>query len=111
MDNFNKRDALILSGLTILFAGFTTGWFARRFLVENQTINADDILDDVKEQFLQEGPIEGSWIELNSTPVQKEALHTDAYYGGISRYEKSELVQYEFIADAYTGSILDIYKL
>lgn len=111
MDNFNKRDALITGGLTILAAGFTAGWFARKFFIENQTVDADDILTYVKEQFLQEGPIEGSWIELTSTPVEKEAIHTDVYYGGISRYEESELVQYEFITDAYTGSILDIYKL
>lgn len=111
MNNFNKRDALIIGGLTILFAGFTTGWFARKLFIENHTVDADDILTHVKEQFLQEGPIEGSWIELTSTPVQKEAIHTDVYYGGVSRYEESELVQYEFIADAYTGSILDIYKL
>jgi predicted small secreted protein len=35
----------------------------------------------------------------------------DVYYGGISRKEDGVLVQYEFIADAYTGTILDLYKL
>lgn len=110
-NDLNKRDALILSGAGILFAGLVSGWFARKYIKEKRPIHADDILDDVKERFLAEGPIDGSWIELTKTPVQKVAIETDVYYGGISRYEEDELVSYEFIADAYTGSVLDIYKL
>lgn len=44
-------------------------------------------------------------------PITKVALRTDVYYGGITRYEDGQLVQYEFLADANTGSILDIYRL
>ena len=64
-----------------------------------------------KRAFLKEAPIEGSWIEMKKSPLQKFALRTDVYYGGITRYEDGQLVQYEFLADANTGSILDIYRL
>jgi len=48
---------------------------------------------------------------MKKAPLQKFALRTDVYYGGITRYEDGQLVQYEFLADANTGSILDIYRL
>lgn len=74
-------------------------------------VNGDKILDNVKKMFLADGLIEGSWIELHPVPLTRFSSETDVYYGGISRKENDELVQYEFIADAYTGTILDIYKL
>ncbi len=83
-----------------------TYWYKK-----NQTLSADDILEKVKADFLQEGPIEGSWIHFKKEPLQKFAITTKTYTGGISRIEDGELVQYEFIADAYTGTILDIYRL
>ena len=81
------------------------------FYKKNKTLSADDILEKVKTDFLQEGPIEGSWIHFKKEPLQKFAIHSKTYTGGISRIEDGELAQYEFIADAYTGTILDIYRL
>ena len=62
-------------------------------------------------QVLEEGPIEGSWIELKRVPLRKFAFKTEVYYGGVSRIEEDQLMQYEFIADAHTGSILDLYRI
>lgn len=107
----NKEEILVIGGLIAFTAGLATGWFANRLMTANQTVHADDILNRVKERFLEEGPIEGSWIELTKTPVKKAALETQVYYGGISRYEAEELIQYEFMADAKSGVVLDIYKL
>lgn len=81
------------------------------FYKKNKTLSADDILEKVKADFLLEGPIEGSWIHFKKEPLQKFAVHSKTYTGGISRIEDGELVQYEFIADAYTGTILDVYRL
>ncbi|ALV23008.1 MAG: PepSY domain-containing protein [Carnobacterium sp.] len=92
-------------------AGVTCGYFLSHYLQKNKAIHGDDILTNVKNLFLKEGPIEGSWIELKKVPLQKFALKTDVYYGGVSRMEEDHLVQYEFIADAYSGSILDIYRI
>ncbi|WP_246117000.1 PepSY domain-containing protein [Alkalibacterium kapii] len=87
------------------------GVFSFKMYSKRKTLKADDILKKVKKEFLEESSIDGSWIELTKVPWKKFAHKTDVYYGGISRYEDNELIQYEFIADAYTGSILDIYRV
>ncbi|MGE9134185.1 PepSY domain-containing protein, partial [Lacticaseibacillus paracasei] len=55
-------------------------------------------------------PIEGAWIESKPSPLNRYGLKASVYYGGITKYENNELIQYEFIADAYTGTIIDIYR-
>ncbi len=47
----------------------------------------------------------------DESTMEKYAYKTKVYYGGISRFEKGQITQYEFIADAYTGSVMDIYKV
>lgn len=79
--------------------------------IKNKTLSADDILEKVKTDFLKEGPIEGSWIHFKKEPLQTFAIKSKVYTGGISRIEDGELAQYEFVADAYTGSIVNIYRL
>lgn len=82
------------------------------FLVEKKVpMSADRILNNVKKQFKEDGPIEGSWIEMTKVPWQKYNYRTEVYYGGISRFEDGQITQYEFIADAYTGSVMDVYKV
>lgn len=108
---YERNDERIFAG--ILFAsGLILGACATALIYEHKkAVNGDDILENVKKMFLAEGPIEGSWIELHPVPLTRFSSETDVYYGGISRKEDDKLVQYEFIADAYTGTILDIYKL
>ncbi|MBO0476640.1 PepSY domain-containing protein [Vagococcus sp. DIV0080] len=95
-------------GLTV---GAIGGAALLHFYKKNKALSADDILEKVKADFLLEGPIEGSWIHFKKEPLQKFAVHSKTYTGGISRIEDGELVQYEFVADAYTGTIIDIYRL
>ncbi|SFB83596.1 Predicted small secreted protein [Alkalibacterium subtropicum] len=95
----------------VLVLSFLVGALSFRQYSKKKALKADDILKTVKKDFLEEGSIEGSWIELTKVPWKKFAHKTDVYYGGISRYEDNKLAQYEFIADAYTGSILDIYRV
>lgn len=91
--------------------GLITGVATAYFYKKNKTLSADDILEKVKQEFLQDGPIEGSWIHFKKEPKQKFAIKNTVYTGGISRIEDGVLAQYEFIADAFTGSVLDIYKI
>lgn len=107
----NKRnDGLIVASIGVgLFAiGALTGYLTKQYLVEKKTVDADLVLNNVKDDFKDTGDIEGAWIELN--PVEHEIYphKTDAFKGGISRVEDDKLVQYEFIADAYTGTVMDI---
>ena len=92
--------------LTFLIGGIS-------FLLINQkmTIHPDRILDRVKKEARNEGPIEGSWIEMTKVPWSKHAFQTEVYYGGLSRRDNGKIKHYEFTADAYTGSLLDIYEI
>ncbi|MGO2082184.1 PepSY domain-containing protein [Vagococcus sp.] len=114
--NKQKKQTYFQDGLTTgvgigLVIGLAGGALASYWYNKNKTLSADDILEQVKNDFLQEGPIEGSWIHFKKEPAQKFAIKSKVYTGGISRIEDGDLVQYEFIADAYTGSIIDIYRL
>jgi len=95
--------ALVVSFLM----GATTFFFAEKKI----PVSADRILEMVKKEFKKEGPIEGSWIEMTKVPWEKYNYQTKVYYGGVSRFEEGKITQYEFIADAYTGSVMDIYKV
>ncbi|HJE86613.1 PepSY domain-containing protein [Levilactobacillus sp. HBUAS70063] len=91
--------------------GGLMGIFITRFFGGGSRLNPDNILERVKHQFRQESPIEGAWIEKHAVPFQKFAVKSRVYYGGITRYEDDKLVQYQFVADANTGSVLDIHRL
>lgn len=109
-----KKDvtSLLAAASGIAFGvGLTSGWLGHELLEKKRPIHGDVILNKMKELFLEEGPIEGSWIELTKVPLRKFVYKTDVYYGGVSRIEAGELVQYEFIADAYTGTIMDVYRV
>ncbi|SHE91105.1 Predicted small secreted protein [Atopostipes suicloacalis DSM 15692] len=92
-------------------ASFLMGAVTFFFVEKKIPVSADRILEMVKKEFKKEGPIEGSWIEMTKVPWEKYNYQTKVYYGGISRFEEGKITQYEFIADAYTGSVMDIYKV
>lgn len=111
--NYNENDnnRYVLFGSIVAILSFVVGFFAHRAIDKRKPINADRILDRVKAQFKEDGPIEGSWIEMTKVPWKKYSYDTKVYYGGISRHEEGKIAQYEFVADAYTGSIMDLYKI
>ncbi len=105
-----KNGQLYQLSLTGVIGGLM-GIFITRVFGGGFRLNPDMILEQVKAQFRHESPIAGSWIEKHAVPFQKFAVKTQVYYGGITRYEDDQLVQYQFIADAKTGSVLDIHRL
>lgn len=104
----NKNNTL--AGLLLLATGLVVGAAGALFYHENQPKKANLVLKEVKEQFQNQGTITGSWIDYE--PVEYDLYDSKplVYVGGISRKEDDELVTYNFIADAYTGEILDIYE-
>ena len=50
-------------------------------------------------------------MQMKPEDYQKHALKTKIYRGGIMRTRDGERQQFEFIADAYTGSVLDVYPI
>lgn len=73
--------------------------------------SAELVLKDIKNSFKEEGPIDGSWIYMSPEPFRKEAIHLNVYKGGISRIKNGELEQFEFAADAKTGTVVELVKV
>lgn len=86
-------------------AGFIIGK-----LFGNRPISANRILRMVRNDFAREGRITGSWINHHMVPFQRFAVKTNAYRGGLTRREDDKLVNYDFLADAYTGSLLELKR-
>lgn len=61
-------------------AGAAAGHVINHYLLEPKTISGDVILENVKEAFKQEGPIEGSWIQLKKQHYKKFAMDTFVYH-------------------------------
>ncbi|MFJ7934786.1 hypothetical protein [Sporosarcina sp. NPDC096371] len=77
----------------------------------NRNVAADSVLDTVKTAFKTEGPIDGSWIVMKTEPYTNNVITMDVYRGGISRIKDGELEQFEFAADAKTGSVVELTKI
>lgn len=85
------------------------GGYAARELVSNQTLlPADRVLQKSKRLFKENGPIYGSWIQMKAEPFERNQISYQVYKGGISRMNNGEKEQFEFIADACTGTILEV---
>ncbi len=96
-------------------AGILTGVAAGIVVKElvdraNPYVSADVALNDIKEQFKKEGPIDGSWIVMKTEPFENKMISMEVYRGGISRVMNGELEQYEFAADAKTGTVVELKK-
>lgn len=105
--NNTKSTPLFISA--VLCISGILGWFSGKSLGHHYLPDSK-LLQLVINEFKKEGRVEGSWIDSKPTPFQRYAMQTMAYRGGIQRREDNELVTYNFIADAYTGSILDVKR-
>jgi predicted small secreted protein len=76
----------------------------------NQNVSADSVLNTIKDAFKNEGPIDGSWIVMKTEPFTNNVITMDVYRGGISRIKEGELEQFEFAADAKTGTVVELIK-
>ena len=98
------------AGLFLAAGAFVGAWLVSKFY-EKKLVNGDIIVANVRRLFTVVGTIEGSWIEMEPVYIEQEDFSGYVYYGGITRKEQEELVQYEFFADAKTGAVLDLYKI
>ena len=98
------------AGLFLAAGAFVGAWLVSKFY-EKKLVNGDIIVGNVRRLFTVVVTIEGSWIEMEPVYIEQEDFSGYVYYGGITRKEQEELVQYEFFADAKTGAVLDLYKI
>jgi predicted small secreted protein len=92
-------------------AGFAGAYAVKEIASQNESVSADKVLMQAKAAFKKSGPISGSWINMTSESYKKGPLDYQIYRGGITRNGDGTVEQYEFIADAATGAILDTYPL
>ncbi|KRM90603.1 hypothetical protein [Liquorilactobacillus cacaonum] len=104
---FNRFLPLTLGILT----GFIGGVQASNILKKNTQLTPQQILENIKNSFQNEIPIQDSWIAVQTKQIRKFALTTEVYQGGVSRIEDNQLVRYEFQADAKTGSVLSLNRI
>lgn len=109
--NDSRRNAYILSGV-LFTCGLIIGGAATALALDcKKQVDGKVVLENVKALFTEDGPVEGSWIELQPVNAERFGQKQPVYYGGISRKEDGKLVQYEFIADAENGRIIDLYTI
>ncbi|MBP2241454.1 putative small secreted protein [Cytobacillus eiseniae] len=91
--------------------GLAGGYAARELLAQKVTVSPEKALANAKAIFKKNGTISGSWIQMTKEPYKKGQLSYEIYRGGISQKSDEQTEQFEFIADAGTGLILEAYKL
>jgi len=106
----SENKSSFTAGLFLAAGAFVGAWLVSKFY-EKKLVNGDIIVGNVRRLFTVVGTIEGSWIEMEPVYIEQEDFSGYVYYGGITRKEQEELVQYEFFADAKTGAVLDLYKI
>ncbi|MGY3724694.1 Predicted small secreted protein [Granulicatella balaenopterae] len=91
--------------------GFGLGAFLTAKYYETKETDPDIILQNVKKIFRQTiGEIEGSWIEMQPIHYGGD-FDKLVYYGGITCIKDADLVQYEFVANAKTGELIELYRI
>lgn len=95
-------------GLTV---GMVSGYVTKEIIDAKMIVTPEKALANAKELFKQSGPINGSWIHMKTETFEKGPFTYTIYRGGISRLFENELEQYEFIADATTGTIIETIQL
>ena len=106
----SENKSSFTAGVFLAAGAFVGAWLVSKFY-EKKLVNGDIIVGNVRRLFTVVGTIEGSWIEMDPVYIEQEDFSGYVYYGGITRKEQEELVQYEFYADAKTGAVLDLYKI
>lgn len=94
-----------------LGVGVVSGVVTKEILDTKTTVSPEKALANAKVLFKQSGPISGSWIHMKTEPYQRQEFSYTVYKGGISRTNNDEIEQYEFIADAKTGAIIETARI
>lgn len=94
-----------------LGTGIVTSIAVKELMNDKVFVSPEKALANAKNLFKQSGPISGSWIHMKAEPYQKGDLTYKVYKGGISRTVNNQLEQFEFVADALTGTVIETTKI
>lgn len=97
----------VLIGIGI---GFAAGMFLSKEL-QSEKISPEKVLKLVKQNLNEKFHITGSWIHMVPETFEKNEVTYTVYRGGITTTnQEDEVIQYDFIVDAKTGTILELSK-
>lgn len=68
------------------------------------------ILESIKTTMSQHGEIVSAWTDSKYQKVTVDGENKWVIVGGINIMEDFEIIEYHFLADAFTGELLDIKK-
>ncbi|PLT32243.1 PepSY domain-containing protein [Bacillus sp. V5-8f] len=88
--------------------GFAAGYAAKQIIDETGSPSPERVLENVKSAVKKDGKIYGSWIVMTPENYEKFNLEYKVYKGGITRQLDGKREQFEFVADASTGTILEL---
>ncbi|WP_108671330.1 hypothetical protein [Peribacillus acanthi] len=88
--------------------GFAAGVLTSQAIERNVSMSPEKILQDAKNALRKNGKIIGSWIVMKSEQYEKNDLTYTVFKGGLTRKIGDHQEQLEFIADAMTGTILEV---
>ncbi len=90
-----------------LGCGLAVGYLLRPKL-ENEKITPERALKEVKKVVSRNHAISGSWIHMLPETIEQNHISYDVYRGGLSTATEDGTVQYEFLVDAKTGTLLNL---
>lgn len=97
-------------GLIVLIAaaaGFTAGMFLERQNWQ-KPLTPEEVLHRVKKSLQDKLPLDGAWIFLSPHEINRNDLTVRAYQGGLTVKNAGSVKHYDFVADAETGSLIDL---
>ncbi|OLN22706.1 peptidase M4 [Domibacillus antri] len=92
-------------------AGAAAAYLIQKQTSESMNVPPEKVLKQVKETFKQNGPVDGSWIQMKPEEYENNGFRVLVYKGGISRPGETGNEQFEFAADAKTGSLLNVQSV
>jgi predicted small secreted protein len=91
--------------------GFVAGWAFQSYLKDSKLYSSEEVLKRVKEAIKKDGKIIGSWIVTKPETIDRHSVSYQVYRGGITKLTEEKQINVEFLADAKSGTILEIEKL
>lgn len=71
-------------------------------------ITPERALKEVKKTVARTHVISGSWIHMLPETIERNHISYDIYRGGLSTTTEEGTVQYEFLVDTKTGTLIDL---
>lgn len=97
--------------ITGVIAGVTAGYVTQKIISENHSLNSNEVLAIAKSAFKQQGPITGSWIQMEEDIYDTGDSSISVFKGGITRMNGDNKESFAFISNSKTGEIIDAFPI